>query len=97
MVFDRASAKRWLRTQWPTTVLRDRYDGVYSGGTWTAFPVQAESIPPAVSDQDVPCREFWTRIRSEQHLPVGVGATTEEAIRQLREAVKKLAEVDGDE
>ena len=96
MTFDRTSAERWLRTEWPTTILRDRYDGVYSGGRWTAFPIPAEAVPLAVSDQDVPCREFWSKNRADAGVPVGVGATVEEAIRQLKDAVTRLAEAGDD-
>lgn len=40
----------WLATRWPITVVRDRYGGVHSGGTWLAFPLRPESVPSAVAD-----------------------------------------------
>lgn len=43
------SSDGWLATRWPTTVVRDRYGGVYSGGTWVAFPLRSESVPSAVA------------------------------------------------
>lgn len=81
-------AQSWLATRWPTTVVRDRYGGVYSGGTWLAFPLRPESVPSAAADSDVPCRRFWDEHRKAASLPIGVGETPDEAVAALERAVR---------
>lgn len=89
--FPEMSAQQWLTRRWPTTILRDRYGGVYSGGEWTAFPLHPQDVPPAVADQDVPCREFWMQQKDGGGIPIGVGATPAEALERLETEVARLA------
>lgn len=91
MPFDEQAASSWLRTRWPTTILRDRYGGVYSGGDWIAFPLAPWDIPKAVEAEDVACREFWRCRSSEDPCPVGVGSTPEDALERLEESMCLLA------
>ena len=81
----------WLSQEWPTTITRDRYGGVYSGGMWVAWPLLPHQVPAAVFDEDVPCRDWWVQHRKEPQLPVGVGATPDEALDQLRLAARRRA------
>lgn len=85
-------AASWLRHEWPTTIVRDRYGGVYSGGLWTAWALLPQDVPNDVLDEDVPCRRWWVRHRASAQLPVGVGATADEALEQLRGMIRRHAQ-----
>jgi hypothetical protein len=84
-------AHDWIETEWPTTIVRDRYRGAYSGGRWVAFPVYPEEVPDAIFDEDIPCIKYWKE-QQEGHVPAGVGATPDEALARLREAVTRALE-----
>ncbi|WP_394829344.1 hypothetical protein [Pendulispora albinea] len=77
----------WLKHHWPTVITCDRYGGVYSGAAWIAFPL--ECIPEAAEGDDNDCAEFWQNYDE----PVGKGATPDEALSSLIEAMRaKLAQ-----
>lgn len=73
----------WLYdgTPCPCVITLDRYNGVYSGGKWTAF--NEWSVPPGAEDSDMECQEFWDSYKN----PVGKGATPADAFQDL---VKQL-------
>lgn len=64
---------------YPLTVVLDRYNGVYSGGIYTAWNRDFDEIPSTVSGSDVPCMCFWMDTTEI----VGRGNTMEEAVRDL--------------
>ncbi len=64
---------------YPATIVTDRYGGTYSGGTYTAWNLDPDEIPPEINESDIPCMEFW----EENKIPVGLGATPDEALRDL--------------
>lgn len=70
---------------YPLTIVRDRYNGTYSGGTFTAWRKYPDSIPSDIDDSDVPCMLFWNDFKGI----VGKGYTIDEAVadllRQLQE------------
>lgn len=42
----------WLETHYPTTIVRDRYNGTYSGAEWLAFPLDYWNVPDEVDGGD---------------------------------------------
>ena len=57
-------------------VIRDRYNGIYSGSVWTAW----EGEPPdEVDSDDVTCMLFW----EDPHVMHGRGVTPLEALENL--------------
>ena len=71
-----------IDTVYPLTIKADRYSGVYSGGTYTAWPCGESDIPDEVFADDVSCAHEWGIIKSErQH--VGVGCTPSVALVDL--------------
>jgi hypothetical protein len=69
----------WISDQWPLTVVMDRYGGCYSGGRYTAWPLNYDEMPEAPSSDDVSCAHFWD-VNQEF---VGIGNSMEEAVRDL--------------
>lgn len=63
----------------PLTIIADRYNGVFSGGKYTAWGCDPWDIPPEVDDGDNICRNFW----ETYDLPVGRGETPMEAYYDL--------------
>ena len=64
---------------YPLTITKDRYGGVYSGGTVLA--VKSYSFPEEVFGDDTTCSEFWT-YDSRRNI-IGVGNTIHDAIVDL--------------
>ena len=89
-MLSRASPESWLRREWPTTICRDRYGGVYSGGEWLAWPLRPQHIPAEVSSEDGPCRDWWLEQAQEEKVPVGVGSSPTEALERLRARMLSL-------
>ena len=47
---------------YPLTVIRDRYNGTYSGASYLAFNLDSNSVPSEVHGSDIPCSYFWALI-----------------------------------
>ena len=90
---------------YPLTVVRDRYNGTYSGASYLAFNLDSNLVPSEVHDSDVPCSYFWDLIDEGNFVEgkvardyrdivkyVGKGATIEDAVIDLYRKMK-----DGDE
>lgn len=75
----------WLICNYPTTIICDRYRGMYSGALWLAFPRNYWDIPGAVDGEDEECYCFWRYYDGI----VGKGATPEDAFNDLR---KKMSD-----
>ena len=71
--------KRWLRSKHPTTIVNDRYSGIYSEAQWLAFPLEHYDVPAEVDGDDMTCVDFW----QDYAEPVGKGDTPDEALRDL--------------
>ena len=74
-------SKNWLMNHYPTTIVRDRYCGTYSGAEWLAFPL--DHMPEGVAGDDLECAEFWKGYWGL----VGKGKTPSDALLDLEAAV----------
>ena len=83
------------------TVIRDRYNGTYSGASYLAFNLDSNSIPSEVHGSDTPCSYFWNLIDEGNFVKgkvsrdyrdvvkyVGKGATIEDAVVDLYHKMK---------
>ena len=83
---------------YPLTVVRDRYEGKYSGGCFLAFNEFSWNVPEEIDSDDASCCLFWNSDRSKEFL-VGKGVDAVAAILDLenqilrREKVQKV--IDG--
>ena len=86
---------------YPLTVVRDRYNGTYSGASYLAFNLDSNFVPSEVHDSDVPCSYFWDLIDEGNFVEgkvardyrdvvkyVGKGATIEDAVIDLYRKMK---------
>ena len=64
---------------YPLTIIQDRYNGIYSGGKFTAWNLYPDELPEEVFGDDVTCRCFWDDIE----IAVGRGSTPTEALFDL--------------
>jgi len=46
---------------YPVTILRDRYQGTYSGAQWTAWNHDLGEMPIGAWGSDDVCAEFWSQ------------------------------------
>lgn len=69
----------WLRDNYPTTIICDRYSGTYSGADWLAFPLDYSDVPEEVDGGDTECWMFWDNYDGI----VGKGNTPQEAMNDL--------------
>ena len=44
---------------YPLTIIRDRYCGSYSGGTYVAFNLESPEVPKEVFGDDCTAMRFW--------------------------------------
>lgn len=73
---------------YPLTVVKDRYNGTYSGGKYTAWKLYPWGIPEAVFGDDNSC---WNYFRSTHDI-YGRGDTPDEAVIDLKRRLDKLVE-----
>ena len=69
---------------YPVTIVKDRYNGAYSGGKYTAWNRHPCIIPNEIFYDDVTCAAFWDL----NLIPCGIGETPEEAERDLVEKMR---------
>lgn len=72
---------------YPLTITSDRYSGVYSGGKYIAWNLDADEVPGDIYSDDCGCDEFWTT----NTIICGKGNTVEEAIGDLYIKLRKGA------
>ena len=65
---------------YPITIIKDRYNGIYSGGAFLAFNLDYDEIPWEINQDDVTCMVFWS---TNKNMIVGRGATPQEAYENL--------------
>lgn len=63
---------------YPLTIILDRYNGIYSGGKFTAWNKDFDQIDERVNGDDVSCNDFFS-----DNDEYGRGDTIEEAISDL--------------
>lgn len=73
---------------YPVTIISDRYDGVYSGGKWTAWNLDESEIPEDASGDDLACYDFWNM---EEKPVCGIGQTPNEAYEDLKMKIENLS------
>lgn len=69
---------------YPLTIVQDRYNGIYSGGKFTAWNLYPDELPEEAFGDDVTCRCFW----ADQEIAVGRGSTPNEALFDLAIALE---------
>ena len=86
---------------YPLTVIRDRYNGTYSGASYLAFNLESNFVPSEVHGSDIHCSYFWDLIDEGNFVEgkvardyrdvvkyVGKGATIEDAVVDLYRKMK---------
>lgn len=70
---------------YPLTIVKDRYNGVYSGGKYTAWNCQPYFVPSGICGDDLDCPDTWDEILDDDKIKnmFGVGDTIESAIKNL--------------
>lgn len=84
-MMNKREAQFWLKTYYPTTIIRDRYNGTYSGGNWLAFPMDYHQVPADIDGDDSECMIFW----DDYDGLVGKGETAELAMADLVAEMEK--------
>jgi hypothetical protein len=70
---------------YPLTIIQDRYNGIYSGGKFTAWNLYPNELPDEVFSDDVTCRCFW----ADQEITIGRGNTPDEALAMLAVSLER--------
>ena len=83
---DRRNIIIWLNRYYPTTIIYDRFGGIYSEGKWLAFPLEHYNVPPEVDGGDVVSSVFWNYYSE----PVGKGSSPEQPFANLKEIISNL-------
>ena len=70
---------------YPLTIIRDRYSGSYSGGTYVAFNLEAHKVPAEVFGDDC------TALRFRKHFKEVLGREErpDSAVKDLLKNLKK--------
>ena len=82
-----------MEEYYPLTIVKDRFNGTYSGGKFVAWHCQPCSVPSDTYSREA--YEFWETIRSfendtEMPYPTyGIGNTIEEAVKNLESKLIK--------
>lgn len=69
---------------YPLTIVRDRYNGVYSGGKYLAWHCEPYEVPDVIFSDDVSCSYYWGNVNPYL---VGKGDTPKEALDDLRRKI----------
>ena len=69
---------------YPLTIVSDRYSGVYSGGDFTAWNLDADEVPEQIYSDDSSCLYFF----EHTNIPYGRGGSPNEAIADLVNRLK---------
>ena len=70
---------------YPLTIIRDRYSGSYSRGTYVAFNLEAHKVPVEVFGDDCTAMRFWKHFKGV----VGRGGCADSAVKDLLKNLKK--------
>lgn len=80
---------------YPITIISDRYTGTYSGGKWTAWPLDPDNLPDGIFGGDIECAVAWRNLKEDRKrgkLAFGVGNTPEGALSDLIRSDKCITE-----
>ena len=66
-------------TIYPVTIVCDRYSGMHSGGSWTAWNLRENELPIGLRLDDTDCDLFW----AQNEIIVGIGETPDLALLDL--------------
>ena len=70
---------------YPLTIIKDRYNGVYSGGKWLAFCNDPDEINTDIWGSDTACDFFWWEYKNGNiNMVIGIGDTISDAVEDLR-------------
>ena len=70
---------------YPLTIIRDRYSGSYSGGTYVVFNFEAHKVLAEVFGDDCTAMRFWKHFKGV----VGRGGSLDSAVKDLLKNLKK--------
>ena len=84
---DILGADFWIENHYPTTLVKDRHNGEYSGGIWTCWPVLPYEVPVDVYGDQISNMFFWGKFDKSV---VGIGNNPDEAIIDLEDKLRKL-------
>jgi hypothetical protein len=70
------------------TIVSAAYQGVYEGGKWLAFPLDARNLPRGWDGSDIETFEFFRHYEK----PVGKGSTPDVALADLVEQWSRLSD-----
>ena len=70
---------------YPLTIIHDRYNGSYSGGTYVAFNLEAHKVLAEVFGDDCTAMRFWKHFKGV----VGRGGCPDSAVKDLLKNLKK--------
>ena len=77
--------KFWNKYEYPCTIIADRYNGAYSGGSWTAWPCDEYEVPRMQAGDDGQCMQFWSKVDKNY---IGIGNTPQEAFEDLKKKLR---------
>ena len=86
---DVVDSKKSIVSVYPLTVCKDRYNGVYSHGKYTAWNFYPDGVPEEIAEDDISCADFWQTGIEEYKYDYGVGNTPEAAIADLKRNVAR--------
>ena len=69
-----------MREIYPLTIVSDRYGGTYSGGAYTAWPMDYTDVPLEPGLDDDTCAGYWAEHADDT---IGRGNTPNEALEDL--------------
>ena len=73
---------------YPITIVRDYYEGKYSGGSWTAWNKMYGALPVSLHGPEELCAGVWKKMKEEEEV-IGLGDSPEEAYMDLKIKMKR--------
>lgn len=75
---------------YPLAIVKDRYNGTYSGGIYIAFNCFPNEIPEEIFDSDDEAFDFWFNKAADFPHMYGLGRTIDGAIANLTERLSNI-------
>ncbi len=72
---------------YPLTIIKDRYEGAYSGGEFTAWNHKHIYIPTGIDMSDNECACAWGKIKNDDRYLFGIGETPHRSVCNLIEKI----------
>lgn len=86
-----------LDDTYPLFVIKDKYNGIYSGGKYTAWYSDISMIPYGIYEDETTCAATWDNLRVLRQigrLVYGVGKTSDEALNDLAKTFIRISKKD---